>query len=193
MGHDAHMDGNGVRAAAGNDLLRNAAGRGRIRTPQDQPVLPFAERFFQTGNDFKHMGVLKGGVRGKICQQNNRVTGAAGKALGIGVGIIIHLPHDAANPFGRLFGNAVMSVQNLGNSGDRDPCRLGYILNSYTHPSSPPSFQYSIVFPGLKGSGKKFIDKLRKIRRGTGCRFAAPLPNTAFPRIGELRQRCSLR
>ena len=79
------------------------------------------------------MRILKSGVGGKVCQQHDRVIGAAGKALSIGVGIIIHLPHDAANPFGRLFGNAVMSVQNFGDSGNRDPRRLGYILNGNTH------------------------------------------------------------
>ena len=79
------------------------------------------------------MRVLKSGVGGKVCQQHDRVIGAAGKALSIGVGIIIHLPHDAANPLGCLFGNTVMPVQNLRDSGNRDACRLGYILNGNTH------------------------------------------------------------
>ena len=146
VGHDADMNGNGVRAAAGDDLLRDAAGGGRVRAPQDQAVAPLAQRLLQTGDDLKHVRVLKGGVGGQVCQQHHAVAGAAGKALGVGIGVVIHFPHNAADPLRRLLGNAVMSVQDLGDRRNGNARRPGHVLDGNTHIVHRLFYQYITIW-----------------------------------------------
>lgn len=133
MGQDGNVNGQGIRAAAGNNLLSHLTGIGFIHTPEDQPVALGTEGFLQAGNDFEHMGILKSPVGGEVCQHGHLLCGAPGKALGAGAWVIVQFPDNVPNPSSGFLGDAVMAVDDLGNRGDGSPRSLRHVLDGYAH------------------------------------------------------------
>ena len=157
MGHDADMDGNGIGAAAGDDFLSRTAGGGFVRSLQDQMVAPFLQCLLQPSDDFKHMGIPESCVGRHVCQKHHQAIGTAGKILGIGAGIVVHLPHNLPYMLRCFFRDAVVAVQHLRNRGNGYTRSLRHILNGCAHGKSPPFCQYSTVSPDLEGSGETFM------------------------------------
>ena len=133
MGQDGNVDGQGIRAAAGDDFLGGFADIGRVHSTQGQPVALGTEGFLQAGNDFKHMGIPEGPIGGKIRQHGNFLCDAPGEALGTGAGVVVQLLHDLLHPPGGFLGNAVVAVDDLGNRGDGCPRGLRHVLDGYAH------------------------------------------------------------
>ena len=100
------------------------------------------------------LGIPEGHIGGQVGQQRHGMVGPAGKALGVGAGIIVQLLHDASHPLGGLLGNAVVAVQHLGHRGNGNPRRLGNVLDCDTHGNAPFLFSIAQNPPAWNGRGK---------------------------------------